>query len=113
MLRKGNLFIGLCCLALAAALRLILSPVQRIEATVNLQTWILYGSISEHIHAIAACVFLVLSIGSIVARKASKSHRLFGKLAILSLVIACISAAVLLGYLAIQDTDIYVSFVGS
>lgn len=104
MPRKGNFLIGLCCLILAAALRLILSPVQRIEATVNLQTWILYGSISEHIHAVAACVFLVLSIGAMVARKASKAHRLFGKLAIFSLVVACISAAVLLGYLAIQDT---------
>ena len=92
-----NLLVGLLCLSLAAATRLVLSPVQQIEATVNLRTWILYGSISEHIHAIAACIFLVLSVCAIVAKKASRAHRLFGKLSIATLIIACISAAILLG----------------
>ena len=99
-----NLLVGFLCLSAAAATRLVLSPVQPIEATVNLRTWILYGSISEHIHAIAACIFLVLSVCAIVAKKASKAHRLFGKLSIATLLVACVSAAVLLGYLAIQDT---------
>ena len=107
-----NLLVGLLCLSLAAATRLVLSPVQQIEATVNLRTWILYGSISEHIHAIAACIFLVLSVCAIVAKKASSAHRLFGKLSIATLIIACISAAILLGYLAIQDAgNMYNSLV--
>ncbi len=99
-----TLIIGLLCLSLAIATRLVLSPVQQIEATVDLQTWIFYGSTSEHIHAITACIFLVLSTCAIIAKKTSKAHRLFGKLAITTLLITCVSAAVLLGYLAIQSS---------
>ena len=99
-----EVLVGLTCLLLAAATRIILSPVQQIKATVNLQTWILYGSISEHIHAISACIFLVLSVGAIASIKGSKVHRLFRKLSIITLIVACISASILLAYLAIQDT---------
>ena len=104
VLPTKKLLVGLTCLLLAAATRIILSPVQQIEATVNLRTWILYGSISEHIHAISACIFLVLSACAIAAKKASKAHRLFGKLSVTTLIVACISASILLAYLAIQDT---------
>ena len=83
--------------------RLILAPVQKVKAGVDIAAWLRLTQISEHIHALSACIFLVLSVGAILTKKGSGSHRIYGKLGILIMFLALLSAAVLLMYLTIED----------
>ena len=83
--------------------RLILAPVQEVKAGVDIATWLRLTQISEHIHALSACIFVALSAGAIITKKGSENHKIYGKIGILILFLALLSAAVLLIYLAIED----------
>ena len=75
-------------------------------------SWFRIGNVSEHVHAVSACMSFVLVIGAILARKGSESHRLFGKIALGILLVMCISAAALLLLISIEAPgNIYHSVV--
>jgi len=95
------------------ATRLLLAPMQSIRGS-NLDSlsWFRIGNVSEHVHAVSACMFFALAIGAILARKGSESHRLFGKIALGILLVMCISAAALLLLISIEAPgNIYHSVV--
>ena len=88
---------------LILGVRLILAPVQQVKTGVDIATWLRLTQISEHIHALSACIFIALSVGAIITRKGSENHKTYGKLGILALLLGLLSAAALLIYLSIED----------
>ena len=84
------------------AIRILIAPVQSIRSNLDSLSWFRHGAISEHVHAVSACVFFALAMGAILAKKGSESHRLFGKIAVGALLIACISASALLLLISIE-----------
>lgn len=98
---------------LILGVRLILAPVQEVQAGVDIAAWLRFTQISEHIHALSACIFLALSVGAIITRKGSENHKIYGKLGFLTLLLGLLSAAALLIYLTIEDPSggIYTSRV--
>jgi len=91
------------------ATRLLLAPIQSIRgASLDSLSWFRIGNVSEHVHAVSACMFFALAIGAILARKGSESHRLFGKIALSILLVMCFSAAALLLLISIEaPSNIY------
>ena len=87
--------------ALVFGVRLIWVPVSPVLWGTDMKKWLLYSSISGHIHAVSACVFVVLAFAAILARKGAESHRLFGKIGALTFVICLLFAGILLAYSAI------------
>ena len=61
---------------LILGIRLILAPVQEVQASVDIAAWLKFSQISEHIHALSACTFLALSVGAIITRKGSENHKI-------------------------------------
>ena len=101
---QGKLIASIAILGLLIlGTRLILAPVQEVQVGVDIATWLILTQTSEHIHALSACVFLALSVGAILTKKGSVNHRIYGKIGILILFLAMLSAAVLLICLAIED----------
>lgn len=83
------------------AVRLIWVPVSPVLWGADMKKWLLYSGISGHIHAVSACVFVVLALAAILARKGAQSHRVFGKLGVLAFVLCLLFASILLAYSAI------------
>ena len=86
---------------LVFGVRLIWVPVSPVLWGTDMKKWLLYSSISGHIHAVSACVFVVLALAAILARKGAESHRIFGKIGVLAFVIGLLFAGILLAYSAI------------
>jgi hypothetical protein len=84
------------------ATRILLAPVQSIRSNLDSLTWFRHSEVSEHVHAVSACIFFALAMGAVLAKKGSESHRLFGKIAIGALLIACLSASALLLLISIE-----------
>ena len=81
--------------------RLIWVPVSPVLWGADMTKWLLYSSISGHIHAVSACIFVVLALAAILARKGAESHRIFGKIGVLAFVLCLLFAGILLAYSAI------------
>ena len=97
---------------LILGIRLILAPVQEVQAGVDIAAWLKFSQISEHIHALSACTFLALSVGAIITRKGSENHKIYGKLGLLALLLGLLSSAILLIDLTIEDpSGVYTSRV--
>ena len=97
---------------LILGIRLILAPVQEVQASVDIAAWLKFSQISEHIHALSACTFLALSVGAIITRKGSENHKIYGKLGLLALLLGLLSSAILLIDLTIEDpSGVYTSRV--
>ncbi len=94
--------IGILALVILGT-RLILAPLQEVPSSVDTGIYMKLSQISEHIHALSACIFVVLSIGAIATKKGAEKHRIYGKLGVLLVFLALLSAAVLLLYLVIQN----------
>ena len=100
-LLKRAIFAISACGALVFGVRLIWVPVSPVLWGADMKKWLLYSGISGHIHAVSACVFVVLALAAILARKGTESHRVFGKLGVLVFVLCLLFAGILLAYSAI------------
>jgi hypothetical protein len=87
--------------AFALGVRLLWVPVSPVYWGTDMKKWLLYSSVSAHIHAISACIFVVLALSAFLSKKGGESHRIFGKIGVLAFILCLLFAGILLTYLAI------------